>query len=131
MSSKPQFPVSSVHERGSAVAEFLFTTILVLVLCASIVQVAFALHVRNTLIDCASEGARYAALHDSSLDEGVNRTRSLITSTLPDRYAQQVRASITHVGGQAVIEVEVHTQLPLLAMVGPTTVYATGRALAE
>ncbi|MDQ2661335.1 MAG: pilus assembly protein, partial [Actinomycetota bacterium] len=48
-------------ERGSAVAEFTLVGILLTVLALAVVQLALALHVRNTMLDAAAEGARYAA----------------------------------------------------------------------
>lgn len=131
MSLTQRFRASWEPERGSAIAEFVFTAGLVLLLCAAIIQLAFALHVRNTLIDCAGEGARHAALRGSSVDDGIEYTKTLIASALPERYSKEVTASITQVEGHAVVVVEVHTDLPLVGMVGPATLHATGRALVE
>ncbi len=37
-------------------------------------QLAVLVHVRNTLIDAASTGARFGALDDRSAEDGVART---------------------------------------------------------
>ena len=47
-------------------AEFTLVGVLLTVLALAVVQLALALHVRNTLLDAAAEGARYAALAGSS-----------------------------------------------------------------
>ena len=44
-------------------------------LTLAVVQLALALHVRNTVIDAAAEGARFASLAGSSPADGVARTR--------------------------------------------------------
>ena len=49
-------------EEGSAVAEFSLVGVLLTALLLAVVQLALALHVRNTVLDAAAEGARYAAL---------------------------------------------------------------------
>ncbi|MET0782884.1 MAG: TadE/TadG family type IV pilus assembly protein, partial [Leifsonia flava] len=65
-------------ERGSAVVEFTLVSVLLTTLALAVVQLALALHVRNTVIDAAAEGARYAALADNTLADGEERTRMLI-----------------------------------------------------
>lgn len=42
------------------------------VLFAGVVQLAVALHVRATLVDCAAEGARYGSLADRTPPTGPN-----------------------------------------------------------
>lgn len=54
-------------DRGSAPVEFVLVGALLTLLTVSVLQFALALHVRSTLIDAAAEGARHAALADSSL----------------------------------------------------------------
>ena len=73
-------------ERGSAVAEFTLVGILLAVLALAIVQLALALHVRNTVLDAAAEGARYAALAGSGEHAGVARTRDLIGAAISDGF---------------------------------------------
>lgn len=97
---------------------------LVTVVFAGIVQLATVLHVRNTLIDCASEGARYAGLADRDLDDGVRRTRELIQATLAPRYASEVTARHSDVAGLPVVEVQVRAPLPVAGLLGPAGVLA-------
>ena len=60
-------------EEGSAAAEFVMVGALLTVLTLAIMQLGLAQLVRNTVLDAAAEGARYAALADSGLGEGTAR----------------------------------------------------------
>ncbi|WP_279403307.1 pilus assembly protein, partial [Arthrobacter sp. JCM 19049] len=73
---------SATSQRGSAVAEFVMVATLLIVVGLSIVQLALALHVRNTLIDAATNGARYGALANRSVEDGRQRTAMLISQSL-------------------------------------------------
>ena len=53
--------------------------VVVVPLFLGIFQVALVLHVRNTLVSAASEGARYAATVDRPLAAGVAKTQEQIT----------------------------------------------------
>lgn len=127
----PPSAESSERERGSAIAEYVFVSSLIALLCAAIFQLAFALHVRNTLVDSAGEGARYAALHGSSLEAGVARTRVLVDAALPSTYSKSVSVSHAQVEGISVVEISVHAPLPLIGFLGPTVLTSTGRAVVE
>lgn len=119
-------------ERGSAVVEFVLVSVLVVMLVLGLVQLTLALHVRNTLIDSASEGARYAALSGSSLGAGVDRTRELIRTTLSPRYAEEVSASAVDDDGVALVRIEVSAPLPVLGLLGPAgVVTVAGHAVPE
>ena len=91
---------------------------LLTVLTLSVVQLALALHVRNTVVDAASEGARFAALADSSLGEGVGRTRDLIATALGPGYARDVTATYGRYRGHSSTVVTVRTPLPLIGLFG-------------
>lgn len=106
-------------ERGSAVAEFTLVGILLTVLALAVVQLALALHVRNTVLDAAAEGARYAALAGSSVGEGISRTEDLIGTAISSEYAQDVTATQTSIGGVPAIEVTVRAALPVVGLLGP------------
>jgi Flp pilus assembly protein TadG len=105
-------------ERGSAVAEFTLVGVLLTVLALAVVQLALALHVRNTILDAAAEGARFAALAGSSADEGVARTKDLIGAAISPEYAQDVTAGSTSIGGVPSIEVTVRATLPVVGLLG-------------
>ncbi|WP_069387536.1 TadE/TadG family type IV pilus assembly protein [Cellulosimicrobium cellulans] len=119
-------------ERGSAVVDFTLVSVLVLVLFLGVVQVALAVHVRSTLIDCAAEGARVAGRADRGPADGVARTRDLIAASLSSRYSQDVVARQTTVDGLPVVEVTVSAPLPVVGLLGPSGVVTVdGHALEE
>lgn len=120
------------NDRGSAAVEFVLVGVLLTLVTLSVLQVAFALHVRTTLIDAAAEGARYAALADSSLPAGIERSRELITAALGEGYAQSISAGTGTYGGHPVVIVTVRSPLPLIGMVGiDDTLEVSGRAALE
>ncbi|MDH6236245.1 TadE/TadG family type IV pilus assembly protein [Cryobacterium sp. CG_9.6] len=105
-------------ETGSAVAEFVMVAALLTALTLGVMQLGLALHVRNTVLDAAAEGARYASLADSSLAEGAARTRDLIQTAVGPAYATGVTASYDSIAGYPCVHVRVVTPLPLLGLFG-------------
>ncbi|HZK59441.1 MAG TPA: TadE/TadG family type IV pilus assembly protein [Cryobacterium sp.] len=110
---------SLAADAGSAVAEFVMVVFLLTVLTLSVMQLALALHIRNTVLDAAAEGARFAALADTGPDDGAERTRDLITAALGRSYATDVRAGFGRFAGQRTVEVRVAVPLPLIGLLGP------------
>lgn len=91
---------------------------LLTVLTLAVLQLALALHVRNTILDAAAEGARIAALADNELSDGVARTQDLIRTAIGAGYADDVRAEYSmHLGHQAAT-ISVRTPLPLIGLIG-------------
>ena len=88
------------------------------VLTLSVLQLGLALHVRNTTLDAASEGARFASLADNTLADGVTRTRDLIGAALGPGYAEDVSATRGEYLGHPAAIVTVRTPLPLIGLVG-------------
>jgi hypothetical protein len=105
-------------DRGSAPAEFVMVAGLLTLVTLSVLQLGLALHVRNTVLDAAAEGARYGSLADNTLDDGVGRTRDLITTALGPGYARDVTASVADYLGHPAATITVRTPLPLLGLVG-------------
>ncbi len=119
-------------ERGSAVVDFVLVSVLVLALFLAVFQLGFALYVRNTLISCASEGARYGARADAVPGDGMARTRELVTASLSARYAGDVTAGTATVGGVQVVTVRVRAPLPVFGPLGVSGgLDVTGRAFEE
>jgi hypothetical protein len=104
---------------GSAIVDFALVGALVTVLFAAVLQVAIVQHVRNTLVDCAAEGARYAALAGHEPADGEVRTRMLIEQALSAAYAEDVTAVRTTIDGVDVVDVRVRSPLPFVGLVGP------------
>ncbi|MCZ3385570.1 MAG: pilus assembly protein [Actinomycetia bacterium] len=120
------------REAGSAVVEFVLVSVLVVALLLAVVQLGMALHIRNTLISAAGEGARFAAAADREPEAGAEHTRVLIRGSLPDSYAEQVSSSYALVGGVRTVEVEVRADLPVFGWLGPSgSLRVTGHAMEE
>ncbi|WP_425551808.1 TadE/TadG family type IV pilus assembly protein [Humibacillus xanthopallidus] len=121
------------RERGSAIAEFVMVTALLLVVALAVFQLGLALYVRNTLISAASEGARYGARADASPGDGIARTSALITSSLSASFAEDVSAATrTTSSGVRVVEVTVSAPLPVIGPIGPSGLLTvSGRAFSE
>lgn len=91
---------------------------LLTVLTLSVIQLALALHIRNTILDAAAEGARFAALADNGLADGERRTRDLIATAIGADYARDVSARYESYLGRPAATVTVRTPLPLIGLVG-------------
>ena len=119
-------------ERGSAVADFAMVSGLVAVLFLAVFQVGLALHIRNTLIACAAEGARLGARADAVPEDGATRARALIGDSLSPRFARGVTADVVETGGVQVVVVEVLAPLPVIGPLGPDgRLRVVGRAFLE
>jgi hypothetical protein len=119
-------------ESGAAVVEFTLVSVVLVGLFLAIVQVGLVVHVRNTLVACAAEGARYAANADRDLSDGEARTVALIAETLSDRYGQAVTSRYVTTGGVQLVEIEVTTTLPLFGLLGVDRgLSVTGHAVEE
>ena len=120
------------REAGSAVADFVMVSALVTLLFLSVLQVGMALYVRNTLISCASEGARLGARADAEPAQGAARTRALIAASLSPRFADDVSVAVVSVDGVQVVSVRVVAPLPVFGPLGPDRGYdVVGRAFLE
>ena len=119
-------------ERGAAMADSAMVSVLVVVLFLAVFQLGLALHTRNTLISCASEGARLGARADAVPGQGVSRTQALITTSLSARFARNVTSREAVVGGVRVVEVRVVAPLPVIGLLGPDgRLDLVGRAFLE
>ena len=106
------------RDDGSAAAEFVMVGALLTILTLSVLQLGLALHIRNTVLDAAAEGARFAALADNGLGDGVERARDLITVALGPGYAANVTAFYGSYLGHPSAIVTVRTPLPLIGLIG-------------
>lgn len=123
---------SGERDEGSAVVEFALVSAMVSALFLAVLQVGVALHVRNTLVAAAAEGARYGADADRTPADAARRTREVVGSSLSAAYAQDVEAGYEDVGGVRTVVVQVRAPLPMLGLVGPGgDLVVTGHAIAE
>ena len=111
--------ISSREDAGSAVAEFVMVSVLLIGLFAGILQVGLVLFVRNTLVAAAADGARYAANADRGPSEGAAYTEGVIRDALADRFADGVTAGFETVGGAPTVYVQADATVPLLGFWGP------------
>ena len=91
---------------------------LLTVLTLSVMQLGLALLIRNTVLDAASEGARFASLADNGLADGVARTTDLITVALGPGYAKSISAEYGSYLGHPAAIITVNAPLPLIGLVG-------------
>lgn len=115
--SKPRFLRRLVGDsQGSAVAEFVMITTLLVLIAMTLIQLALVLHVRNTLIDAASNGAHYGALANRSSADAQDRTQRLIAESLHAGFAGNVGVQTAQIGESQVITVSVDTRVPLIGL---------------
>lgn len=105
-------------ETGSAVVEFTLVGVLLTMLTLALLQLGVALHVRNTVLDAAAEGARFGALADNSPADGVARTQDLITEAIGADYATEVSVGTGEWMGHPAVTVTVRTTLPVIGLIG-------------
>lgn len=118
-------------DEGSAVVEFVVVVPLLVLLLLAVVQVGLALHVRSTLVSAAAEGARVAAVAGGDSTVAERRTREALASTLADGVVESVSARRRTVRGVVTIELEIRSRLPLVGLLGPTSLVVQGHAVAE
>lgn len=98
----------------------------------AVLQLAFALHVKNSLTAFAVEGARHGARSDAGPGDGVQRARYLAERASAGRAVSDVRQSRDTAGGRSVVVVEVTADLPVLGPWGiGEDLTVRGRALQE
>jgi len=109
--------------------DFVLVGALLTVIVVAVVQLALVLHVRNTLIDAAASGARYGTLADRSPQDGVERTRDLISGTLSPGFAEGISYSHTGGGNAGMLQIRVSAPLPIIGLIGPSGgIEVTGHA---
>jgi Flp pilus assembly protein TadG len=119
------------RDDGSAVVEFVVVVPLLVLLLLAVVQVGLALHVRSTLVSAAAEGARVAAVAGGDNGVAQRRTREALEATLADGVVESVTSRRRTVSGVASIELEIRARLPLVGLLGPTSLVVQGHAVAE
>jgi len=110
--------VAIADDRGSSPVEFVLVGTLLTVLTLGVLQFGLAVYVRNVVHDAAVEGAHQAALADTPLSDGVERTREIVTRTVGAEYATEVEAHETSALGHAAVQITVRATLPLVGLLG-------------
>ena len=105
-------------ERGSSPVEFVLVGTLLTVLTLAVLQLALAVYVRNVVHDAAVEGAYHAALADTTLEEGAERTRIVITQAIGAAYAKDIAVGESESLGHETVDVRIRTSLPVVGLIG-------------
>ncbi len=98
--------------------DFVLVGALLTALTLAVLQLGFAVYVRNVVHDAAVEGAHYAALADTTLADGAERTRLAITRAVGGSYAEDITVSESDRLGHSAAVVTVRTTLPIIGLLG-------------
>ncbi|WP_337004133.1 MULTISPECIES: TadE/TadG family type IV pilus assembly protein [unclassified Microbacterium] len=121
-----------VDQRGSSPVEFLLVGTLLTALTLAVLQLAFVVYVRNVVHDAAVEGAYHAALADTTLEEGADRAREVITRAIGAAYADDIGVSTSGADGRATVDVRIRATLPVIGLIGlPAALEVEGHAPVE
>ncbi|POH59947.1 TadE/TadG family type IV pilus assembly protein [Arthrobacter glacialis] len=99
--------------------DFVLVGALVTVIFVALLQLALALHVRNTVADAASSAARYGALGDRTAADAQERAAHLVGTALGPNFVQDVSVSVETQNGLDVLRVSITAPLPLIGLFGP------------
>lgn len=111
----------SGRERGAAVVDFVFVTVLIITLFLVIFQVGAALHVRNVLVATAAEGARFGANADRTPEEGAERAQEILREAIGESASSRLPCTGREItqAGNVVVEVTCAGRLPLVFLPTP------------
>lgn len=118
-------------DRGSSPVEFVLVGTLLTVLTLAVMQLALAIYVRNVVHDAAVEGAHFAALADTTLAEGADRAREVITRAVGAGYADDITIEQNSVLGQPTVKIVVTATLPVIGLLGVPRALTTEAAAPE
>ncbi|GEK84867.1 hypothetical protein GCM10007198_29240 [Microbacterium aerolatum] len=105
-------------DRGSSPVDFVLVGALLTTLTLAVLQLGFAVYVRNVVHDAAVEGAHYAALADTALEDGADRTRLAISRAVGDSFAGDVAVTQSDRLGYPTAVVTVRATLPIIGLLG-------------
>ena len=118
------------REQGSAAVEFVLVGTLVVLIGLAVLQLVLALHVRNTLMSSAYEGARHGARADRTLADGVARSEEMARAALVEREILATATRSSEDGAEGVV-VSIEAAVPLVGLWGPGTMRVEARAFDE
>lgn len=121
-----------LDEAGASPVEFVLVGSLLTFLTLAVMQFGLAVYVRNVVQDAAVEGAFHAALADTTIEDGAQRTQRIVARTVGLQFAQNVDARETHAFGYPAVEITVSSTLPILGLLGvPRAMEVTAHAPLE
>ncbi|MFN3866849.1 MAG: TadE family protein [Demequina sp.] len=118
------------RDRGSAAVEFVLVGTLVVLIGLAVLQLVLALHVRNTLLSSAYEGARHGARADMTLADATTRSEEVARAALGQR---ELLATASHAmeDGADVVVVTIEADVPVVGLWGPRPMRVEARAFDE
>jgi len=120
------------EDEGSSPVEFVLVGMMLTLLTLGVLQFGLAVYVRNVVHDAAVEGAYHAALADTTLEDGVQRTRDIVTRTVGAEYASDITVAEGDGLGGPTVQITVHATMPLLGLLGlPRVLEVTAHAPVE
>lgn len=118
-----------LDDEGAAPVEFVLVGAVLTFLTLAVLQLGFAVYIRNVVHDAAVEGAYHAALADTSLADGVARTKDVVARVVGDAYPVEVQAAQTDRFGYSATEITVRATLPVAGFWGvPDALEVTAHA---
>ncbi|WIK64745.1 TadE family protein [Gleimia hominis] len=106
-------------EAGSQVVSHVLVQTFVVLIVLTIMQIAFAVHVRNMSLDAASEGARRATFENATDKDAMERAQALLDKSVgADRGARVIISRAEEAYGTK-ITVRISARLPVLGPFGP------------
>lgn len=70
------------NQRGSAVTDFVLVAFPLLTIFSMTISISLGSYAKIVLLDATIEGARYAALADQSIADGIMRTKRIVADSL-------------------------------------------------
>jgi hypothetical protein len=122
-------------DSGSAPVDFVLVGSLVTLLFLALLQLGIDLYVRNVVVACLADGARYGAnANVASARAAARQANAELSRALGSHYATAYAPlHQPSVHGARVVTIDARVRLPLLAWFLPhgPTIHATGEALLE
>lgn len=115
---------------GSAVAEFVLVTALLLFVTLGVTQLAVVLYARNIAASAAHEGAHVAALADRSLADGEARALAVLAKSLTAAGAE-VTAGYETVDGVPSVRMRVEVPIAVVGAFDVGSIVVTAHAFDE
>lgn len=89
---------SASSQKGSAVTDFVLVAFPMLAIFSATVSIALGSYAKVVLLDATIEGARFAALADQNLAQGIAKTRQLVAGAIGSAATVQVDGYLERIG---------------------------------
>ncbi|SDU79775.1 hypothetical protein SAMN04489737_0994 [Arcanobacterium phocae] len=114
-------------ESGNAVVGFAATVGLLMLVTVTVMSLGLTWYAREVMNDSVAIGARIAGLNGATETVARDRTAELITTTLPDSFADDI--SVRY--GSRWVEVTARAPAPVLGLILPVSIEVKARAPIE